>query len=64
MNKTFRDYLNDFDSKHNELKFIDKSFHEKELGVVSFASKAMPAIPPFIGNSEIEVARLSPFKTI
>lgn len=40
MNKTFRDYLNDFDSKHNELKFIDKSFHEKELGVVSFASKA------------------------
>ena len=40
MDKTFRDYLNDFDIKYNELKFIDKFFHEKELGVVSFASKA------------------------
>lgn len=40
MDKTFRDYLNDFDIKYNELKFIDKSFHEKVIGVVSFASKA------------------------
>jgi type I restriction enzyme M protein len=40
MNKTFKDYLNDFDSKYKDLKFIDKLFHEKEIGVVSFASKA------------------------
>ena len=26
--------------KFNDLDFIDKAFHEKELGVVSFASKA------------------------
>ena len=39
MNKTLKDYLNDFDSKYKDLKTIDKSFHEKELGVISFASK-------------------------
>lgn len=40
INKTFKDYLNDFDTKFENLEYIDKSFHEKELGVVSFASKA------------------------
>jgi type I restriction enzyme M protein len=40
MSKTFKDYLDDFDFKYRDLKFIDKAFHEKELGVVSFASKA------------------------
>lgn len=40
MSKIFKDYLTDFDVKFKDLDFIDKSFHEKELGVVSFASKA------------------------
>lgn len=40
MSKIFKDYLTDFDIKFKDLDFIDKSFHEKELGVVSFASKA------------------------
>ncbi|WP_278036228.1 hypothetical protein [Flavobacterium nitratireducens] len=40
MIKIFKDYLTDFDVKFKDLDFIDKSFHEKELGVVSFASKA------------------------
>lgn len=40
MGKTFRDYINDFDSKYKDVKYIDKSFHEKEIGVISFASKA------------------------
>ncbi len=40
MSKIFKDYLTDFDVKFKDLDFIDKAFHEKELGVVSFASKA------------------------
>ena len=40
MGKTFKNYLDDFDAKYKDLEIIDKSFHEKELGVVSFASKA------------------------
>lgn len=40
MNKKFKDYLTDFDVKFKDLDFIDKAFHEKELGVVSFASKS------------------------
>lgn len=40
MSKKFKDYLVDFDIKYKDLDFIDKAFHEKELGVVSFASKA------------------------
>lgn len=40
MSKIFKDYLTDFDVKFKDLDFIDKAFHEKELGVVSFATKA------------------------
>lgn len=40
MSKTLKEYFNDFDSKYNYLEYIDKSFHERELGVISFASKA------------------------
>lgn len=40
MSKKIKEYLNDFDIKFKDLDFIDKEFHEKELGVVSFASKA------------------------
>lgn len=40
MNKILKDYMVDFDVKFKDLDFIDKSFHEKELEVVSFASKA------------------------
>ena len=40
MSKIFKDYLADFDIKFKDLNFIDKAFHEKELGVVSFAAKA------------------------
>ncbi len=40
MKKTLKEYFNDFDTKYKGLEYIDKVFHEKELGVVSFASKA------------------------
>lgn len=40
MNKLFIQYFEDFDSKYKDIKVIDKTFHESELGVYSFATKA------------------------
>jgi type I restriction enzyme M protein len=40
MNKTLKDYFIEFDAKYKEIEHIDSEFHKKEIGVVSFASKA------------------------
>lgn len=40
MKKTLNNYIKEFDVKYKELKYIDKAFHKKELGVMSFASKS------------------------
>ncbi len=40
MKKTLKDYFNEFDLKYKNIETIDSSFHKKELGVVSYASKA------------------------
>ena len=40
MNRTFKSYLDEFDSKFSTLEFIDSKFHQNELGVLSFAKKS------------------------
>lgn len=40
MTKIIKDYFHEFDSKYAKCEYIDGSFHKKELGVISFASKA------------------------
>lgn len=38
--KNLKEYFNDFDLKFKDIEVIDSSFHQKELGVISYASKA------------------------
>ncbi len=40
MSKNLKEYFADFDKKYKDVVTIDKKFHEEEIGVKSFASKA------------------------
>lgn len=40
MEKTFKDYLIEFDSKYSDIEKFDNTFYENQIGIKSFISKA------------------------
>ena len=40
MSNNLKEYFDEFDKKYKDVELIDKKFHEKEIGVRSFASRA------------------------